>query len=148
MTWESQVPVLFHNGSVESQVDHLLDDAIQAVSEWSASWDPTCNIFEDPDRFTVQMALPGMESSQIDVQVENHVLRVKGERKNETSEQTRWYTRSIPEGVFSCSFTLPAYVDHDKSTASYRHGVLTITFPKREEAKPRRIMIECQSAES
>ncbi len=144
MTWESQVPVLFHNGSGESQVDRLLDDAIQAVSEWSESWDPTCNIFEDQGGFTIQMALPGMESSQIDVQIEHNVLRVKGERKSQTSEQTQWYTRNIPEGVFSCSFKLPAYVGHDKSTASYRHGVLTITFPKREEAKPRRIMIECQ----
>ena len=144
MTWESQLPVLFQNGSAESQVDRLLNEAIQGVSEWSESWDPTCNIFEDPDGFTVQMALPGMEASQIDVQVENNVLRVKGERKSETSEQTRWYTRRMPEGVFACSFKLPAYVDHEKSTASYKHGVLTITFPKREEAKPRRIMIECQ----
>ena len=144
MTWDSQLPVLFHNGSAESQIDRLLDDAIQAVSEWSESWDPTCNIFEDPNGFTVQMALPGMESTQIDVQVENNVLRVKGERKSEMSEQIKWYTRSIPDGVFSCSFNLPAYVDHEKSSASYRHGVLTITFPKREEAIPRRIMIECQ----
>ena len=144
MTWESQLPVLLHNGSAESQIDRFLDEAIQAVSEWSEGWDPTCNIFEDPDGFTVQMALPGMESSRIDVQVENNVLRVKGERKSETSEQARWYTRSIPEGAFSCSFKLPAYVDHEKSTASYRHGVLTIAFPKREEARPRRIMIECQ----
>lgn len=144
MTWESQVPVLFHAGSVESQVDRLLDDAIQAVSEWSDSWDPTCNMFEDQDGFTVQMPLPGMESSQIDVQIEHNVLRVNGERKSETSEQTHWYTRNIPEGVFSCSFKLPAYVDHDKSTASYRHGFLTITFLKREKAKPGRIMIECK----
>ncbi|HEU5406951.1 MAG TPA: Hsp20/alpha crystallin family protein [Nitrospira sp.] len=144
MSWESQMPVLFHNGSVESQVDRLLDDAIQAVSEWSESWEPTCNIFEDSDGFAVQMALPGIEPSQIDVQVEHNVLRVKGERKSEMSEQTKWYTRSIPEGVFSCSFKLPAYVDHEKSTASYSHGVLTIAFPKREEARPRRIMIECQ----
>lgn len=144
MTWESQLPVLYHDGTAESQIDRLLDEAIQAVSEWSESWDPTCNIFEDPDGFTVQMALPGMESSRIDVQVENNVLRVKGECKSETSEQTRWYTRSIPEGVFSCSFKLPAYVDHENSTASYSHGILTIAFPKREDARPRRIMIECQ----
>lgn len=144
MSWESRLPVLFHDGSAESQIDRLLDEAIQAVSKWSEGWDPACNIFEDTDGLTVQMALPGMESNRIDVQVENNVLRVKGERRSETSEQTKWYTRNIPEGAFSCSFTLPASVDHDKSTASYRHGILTITFPKREEAKPRRVMIECQ----
>lgn len=143
MSWESQMPVLFHN-AVESQVDHLLDDAIQAVSEWSRSWDPICNVFENLDGFTVQMALPGIEPSQIDVQIEHNVLRVKGERRSETSEQAKWHTRSIPEGVFSCSFKLPASVDHEKSTASHRHGALAITFPKCEEAKPRRIMIECQ----
>ncbi|MBL8075330.1 MAG: Hsp20/alpha crystallin family protein [Nitrospira sp.] len=144
MSWDSQMPVLFRNGSVESQVDRLLGGAIQAVSEWRGTWEPTCNIFENQDAFIVQMALPGLEPSQIDMQVEHNVLQVKGERKSESTEQTKWYTRSIPEGVFSCSFTLPAYVDHDKSTASYRHGVLTITFPNREKAKPRRIMIECQ----
>jgi|APDOM4702015191_1054821.scaffolds.fasta_scaffold24874_4 HSP20 family protein len=144
MTWDSQMPVSVHNGSVESQVDRFLDDAIRAVSEWSESWEPTCNIFEDSDGFTVEMALPGIEPSQIDVQVEHNVLRVNGERKSDMSEQAKWYTRSIPDGGFSCSFKLPAYVDHEKSTASYRHGVLTITFLKREEANPRRIMIECQ----
>lgn len=144
MSWEGQLPVLFHNGSADSQIDRLLDEVSQAVSEWSERWDPQCNIFEESDEFTVQMALPGMEPSQIDVHAENNVLRVKGERKSETSEQTKWYTRSIPEGVFSCSFKLPTSVDHEKPTASYRHGVLTVTFPKREEARPRRIMIECQ----
>lgn len=144
MSWESQLPVSFRNGSVESQIDRLLDEAVHAASGWSANWDPTCNIFENPEGFTVQLALPGLDPSQIDVQVEDHLLRVKGERKNETSEQTRWYTHSIPEGTFSCSFKLPAYADHEKSAASYRHGVLTIAFPKREEARPRRIMIDGQ----
>lgn len=144
MSWESQLPVSSRNGSVESQIDRLLDEALQAASRWSTNWDPTWNIFENPDGFTVQLALPGLDPSQIDVQVENHVLRVKGERKNETSAQTRWYTHSIPEGAFSCSFKLPAYVDHERSAASYRHGVLTIAFPKREEARTLRIMIDGQ----
>ena len=60
------------------------------MSEWSESWEATCNIFEDSDGFTVQTALPGIEPSQIDVQVEHNVLRVKGERKSEMSEQTKW----------------------------------------------------------
>lgn len=144
MSWESQLPVSSRNGSVESQIDRLLDEALQAASRWSTNWDPTHNIFENPDGFTVQLALPGLDPSQIDVQVENHVLRVKGERKNETSAQTRWNTHSIPEGAFSCSFKLPPYVDHERSAASCRHGVLTMAFPKREEARPRRIMIDGQ----
>lgn len=141
----NQRPVVFRNGSVEPQVDRLLDEAIQSVNEWSQSWDPACNIFEDEQNFTVQMALPGLEANQIDVEVENDMLRIKGERKHDASEGKTWYARNIAAGMFSCSFRLPDYVDHEKSTASYKHGLLTVSFPKREAAKPRQIKIESQS---
>lgn len=72
------------------------------------------------------------------------MLRVKGERKSDASEGRTWYARDIKEGPFSCSYRLPASVAQEKSTASYKQGLLTITFPKREEAKRRHIMIECQ----
>ncbi|WHZ28871.1 MAG: hypothetical protein OJF51_003669 [Nitrospira sp.] len=144
MFWETQLPVLFHNGSAESQIDRLLDDAIQSVNGWPQSWKPATNVFEDEQNFSVQMALPGLDANQIDVRVENNVLQVKGERKHDESEGRRWYRHGIEEGAFSCSFKLPDYADHEKSTAAYRQGLLTITFPKREEAKPRQIMIECR----
>lgn len=144
MVIPNQSPTVFRNGSVESQIDRLLDGAIQSVNEWSQAWEPSCNVFEDEEGFTVQMALPGLEANQIDVQVENNVLRVKGERKSDASEGRTWFARGIAEGTFSCSFRLPDYTDHERSTASYKQGLLTVAFPKREEAKPRSIMIECQ----
>ena len=146
MYWETQLPVLFHNGSAESesQIDRLLDDAIQSANEWSQSWKPATNVFEDEQGFLVQMAFPGWDVNQIDVRVENNVLHVKGERKPDESEGRRWYRHEIKEGAFSCSFKLPDYADREQSTASYRQGLLAITFPKREEAKPRQIMIECR----
>ena len=140
----NQLPVVFRNGSVDLQIDGLLDDAIESVNEWSRSWCPTCDVFEDEQDFTVQMALPGLDANQIDVQVENNMLRVKCEQKPAAPEGRTWYERNIEQGTFACSFRLPDYVDHEKSTASYKQGLLTITFPKREEAKPRHIMIECQ----
>jgi HSP20 family protein len=142
MSWENQAPVLSRNGSGESPIDRLLDDAIQSVNGWSQSSDPACNVFEEQG-FTVQMALPGLDVDEIDVQVENNMLRVKGERKRNESEGRR-YMLGITEGTFSCSFKLPDYADHEKLMASYKQGLLTITFPKREEAKPHQIMIECQ----
>ncbi|MDK2744195.1 MAG: Hsp20/alpha crystallin family protein [Nitrospira sp.] len=144
MSWENQLPVLFPNRSVESQIDHLLDDAIQSVNGWSQSWNPACDIFENEEGFTVQLALPGLEANQIAVQVESNILRVKGERKRNESEGRRWYLQGIGAGAFSCVFNLPEYADHEKSMASYKQGLLTITFPKREQAKPRSIMIECE----
>ena len=142
MSWGNQLPVLFANRSAESQIDRLLNDAIHSANQWSQSWSPACNVFENKEGFTVQMALPGLEANQIDVQVENNVLRVKGERQHEESEGRQWYMHGIGAGAFSCSFTLPDYADSDKSVASYKQGLLSITFPKREEAKPRSIMIE------
>jgi HSP20 family protein len=142
MSWGNQLPVLFANRSAESPIDRLLNDAIHSVNQGSQSWNPACNVFEHKEGFTVQMALPGLDANQIDVQVENNVLRVKGERKQEESERQQWYMHEIGAGAFACSFTLPDYADRDKSTASYKQGLLTITFPKREETKPRAIMIE------
>ena len=72
----NQLPVVFGNSSMDKQIDRLLGDAIQSVNEWSQSWEPSCNVFEDEEGFTVQIALPGLEATQIDVQVENNMLRV------------------------------------------------------------------------
>jgi HSP20 family protein len=141
----NQLPVVFRNRSVDLQIDRLLDDAIQSVNEWSRPWDPAFDVFEDEQGFTVQMALPGLEANQIDVEVENDMLRINGERKHDTSEGKTWYARNTAAGMFSCSFRLPNYVDHEKSTAAYKQGLLTVTFPKRQEAKLRRINIESQS---
>jgi len=63
--------------------------------------------------------------------VESQVDRLLDDAIRAASE----WSESIPEGIFSCSFKLPAYVGQEKSTASYRHGVLTITFPRHEESK-------------
>ena len=142
MTWATQVPTLFRDTSFDTQIDRLFDEAVRAVSGWESAWEPDCNVYEDANHFYVQVAVPGIEPSQIDVQVEDQLLRIKGERKSEPSGDVTWYAHEFPCGPFSCSFRLPSYVDHGKSTASYKHGVLTIMFPKYEEAKPRRIMIE------
>ena len=142
MTFSNRFPMLLRNDVLTARIDEMLDDAVRAVSTWSSMWEPRCNVFEDEQGFTIQLALPGFESDQVDIQLENNVLRVTGERKPDTSEGRAWYRRDIEEGRFSCSFRLPAYADRDQSTASFKHGMLTITFPKREEAKPRRIMIQ------
>lgn len=140
----NQLPVVFGNGFIDRQIDRLLDDAIQNANEWSQVWEPACNVFEGESGFTIQLALPGLEADQINVEVEHDLLRVKGKRKHDASEGRTWYVRDIAEGTFSCSFKLPAAVDHERSTALFEQGLLTITFPKREEAKPRQILIESQ----
>ncbi len=61
MSWGNELPVLFSSRSAESQIDRLLDDAIHSANGWSQSWSPACNVFENKEGFTVQMALPGLD---------------------------------------------------------------------------------------
>lgn len=123
-------------------VDKFLRDALRTVGG-EAVWAPAYNAYEDEHGFWIQVALPGMERKEIQIVLEDGVLTLKGERKDEQSDSNRTYfTREIGWGSFSRSFRLPTNVDPNKASASYKEGVLTIELPKREEAKPRRITIE------
>jgi HSP20 family protein len=88
------------------------------------------------------MALPGWDQKDIAVEVNNQVLAVKGKRSLEPSATQRFHFREIVDGQFTRLFRLPSFVDHDKASATHKQGLLTISFPKREEAKCRRIVIE------
>jgi HSP20 family protein len=82
-----------------------------------------------------------MERNDIQLTLEDSVLTVKGQRKDENHQNRRYFTREMGTGMFSRSFRFPANVDPNKVVASYKEGILTIELPKREEAKPRQISI-------
>jgi len=137
----TQLP-LVRETSWDRQVDGLLEEAIRSANRWSSAWSPQCNVYEDPDSFGIQIAVPGMDVNDFDVQVDDQTLRIHGDIKSEERPNRTWHTRELNEGAFSWSFRLPAYVDTSHSTATYAKGILTMRFPKREQAKPRRILIE------
>lgn len=127
--------------NLETQIDRLFDEAFRSAGR--KSWTPACNAYEDEQGFSLQLALPGWAAQEIEVQVEDGVLTVKGERKAEAAESSRTYhLREMGWGAFSRSFTLPSYVEDGKASASFQQGILSIHLPKREEARPRRIMVE------
>ncbi|MGE0471902.1 MAG: Hsp20/alpha crystallin family protein [Nitrospira sp.] len=126
----------------DRQVDRLFNEALQAFGAADQTWVPASNAWEDDNGFYVQMALPGWEPKDITLEVNNHVLGVKGERNVELRNSKKIHLCEIPDGRFTRLFRLPSFVEHDKASATHKHGLLTITFPKREEAKCRRIMIE------
>lgn len=126
----------------DRQIDRLLDEALQAFGTSDGLWAPACNTWEDDNGFYVQMALPGWEPKAIALEVNNQVLTVKGERVVETAASQKYHLREIADGRFTRLFRLPSFVDHDNASATHKHGLLTISFPKREEAKCRRIMIQ------
>ncbi len=128
---------------LDVQIDKFFNDALRSVGGKPRAWAPACDTFEDERGFWVQAALPGMDRKDIEIVVEDGVLTLKGERKEEAPEAERTYfTREIGGGTFSRSFRLPTNVDTSRVQATYKDGILVIELPKREEAKPRRITIE------
>ena len=106
-------------------------------------WAPEVDIVDEKDQIRVKADVPGMKKDEIEINVENDVLTIKGEKKEEKEIRERDFIRSERYyGVFHRSFTLPSSVDASKVNASYKDGVLEITLPKREGAKPKQIKVE------
>ena len=105
-------------------------------------WAPPVDVHETRDAYLVQAELPGVTREQIDITLENNVLRLSGERKFEREENTSYHRLERPYGAFTRSFALPSQVDAERIQASFQDGVLTITVPKVEQAKPRKISIQ------
>ena len=106
------------------------------------SWAPQCDIYEDGESIVVKAELPGVDRNDIDVQVENNILTLRGERKREREVKTEnVYRTERSFGIFSRSFTLPVTVDTEHIKAEYKDGVLHLTLPKVEEAKPRKVKV-------
>jgi HSP20 family protein len=121
-------------------VDRLLQETLRSMK--APEWAPPCNAYEDEHGFHIEVALPGADRQDMNIVFEDGVLRVKGERNDASSENSRrYFAHEIGWGAFSRSFRLPTYIDPDKVSASYNDGVLVLDLPKREEAKPRRIEI-------
>ena len=115
------------------------EDESPAVSR---NWRPSVDIFEDDDKLVLSVEVPGVDKKDIKINVENNVLSISGERKFEQEEKKDNFRRIERRyGSFYRSFTLPRAVDTEKIEATTKNGVLEITLPKREEAKPRQIEV-------
>jgi|RhiMethySRZTD1v2_1073278.scaffolds.fasta_scaffold580322_3 HSP20 family protein len=130
--------------SFDNAIDRLFQEAARTATELKPTWQPGCNVYEDEHGMTVELSVPGVDPQCIEVQIKEHTLTIQGKRIFESPESRVWHARGIPEGTFSCVFQLPPTVDQEKPAASYKHGMLAVLFPKREEAKPRRISVEVQ----
>jgi HSP20 family protein len=107
-----------------------------------ASWAPPVDIAEEKDRIVITAELPGFREDQIEIQSENGMLTLRGERKFEKESDARSYHRvERSYGQFVRSFALPNNVDREKIKADFSNGLLRIELPKREDAKPRTIRI-------
>jgi HSP20 family protein len=109
---------------------------------------PAMDVSEDADAYKLSAELPGMNEKEIDVAVTDGMLTLTGEKKQETEQKDKNYYVSEREyGSFTRSFTLPDGIDVDKISADFAKGVLTITLPKKQEAKaaPKKVEVKAAS---
>ncbi len=123
----------------------LFEDAVtRLMSEprTSRPWSPAVDILETEDALTLKADLPDINIADIDVRVENQTLTIRGHRKFEKDEKVKGYHRiERSYGDFLRSFAVPATLDTEKVEADYTDGVLTISLPKKEAAKPRQVKV-------
>ena len=104
---------------------------------------PEADVVETEDQIRVLVELPGMQAEDVDLDVENNVLTISGEKREERREEKdTWHLSERRYGKFSRSFVLPRGVDQEKIRASFENGVLSVTIPKSEKARRRRIEIQ------
>ena len=119
-----------------------LQDELDRLFEVQRTWAPALDVQEDKDNFRVRVELPGLKREDIDVSLDDGALVISGERKIETvPEGTEVCVQERYYGKFSRTLTLPSAVATDKVNAAYKDGILTVTLPKAEEAKPKTITV-------
>lgn len=136
--------------TIQDRINRLFDENIGRVRfpdiELAAgSWHPAVDIFETKDNVVLKAELPGVEKKDFSIEVKDNLLTLKGERKfeKETREEN-YYRMERAYGSFSRSFTLPTTVDKDKVKAKFKDGVLEVTIPKTEAAKPKQINVDTE----
>jgi HSP20 family protein len=124
----------------QDTVNRLLD------RNTSRPWSPPVDIFETENEWVLKADLPDVKMDNIDIQIENGTLTLKGERKFQGEDNGKGYHRvERSYGTFARYFTLPDTVDSEKVRADYANGVLSVTLPKKEVAKPRTIKVQVNS---
>ena len=134
----------FRTHSLQDQISRLFNEAFDRSADESSitTWAPAVDIFETEQELVVKADLPDIKPEELDIRVENNILTIRGERKFEKKVNENNYLRvERSYGSFSRSFSLANTVNSEAIKAEYKNGVLTLTIPKREEAKPKQIKV-------
>jgi HSP20 family protein len=130
--------------ALQDQVNRLFNEGFERTGEESSlsAWSPAVDIYETEHELDVKADLPDVDPKDLDIRVENNLLTIRGERKFEKKVSEENYLRvERSYGSFARSFTLANTVNPDAIKAEYQNGVLTLSIPKREEAKPKQIKV-------
>jgi len=131
--------------SLRDEMNRLFDLSLPGFTRDGglfSGWSPALDVHQDKDNVFVKVELPGMKKEEIEISLHEGVLSISGERKHEEEKKEGETFRSERYfGRFHRSMTLPTTVDANKVKASYKDGILSVTLPKTEEAKPKQIQV-------
>ncbi|MCD6430741.1 MAG: Hsp20/alpha crystallin family protein [Deltaproteobacteria bacterium] len=132
--------------TIQDRINNLFEGSMgykDDKSLASTTWKPLVDIFEDEEAITIKAELPEVDEKDVQINLDNNMLTIKGERKLEKEEKKESYHRvERYYGSFQRSFELPATVDRDNIAASYDKGVLKVVLPKKEDSQPKKVQIE------
>ncbi|PEN14574.1 heat-shock protein [Longibacter salinarum] len=135
--------------SLQQEIDRLFEgffptrSSDEDASRYASMWSPRTDLIETPEAYRIELDVPGMNRDDIHISYQDDRLTVSGERAHEAREENEERVRvERTFGNFFRSFTLPSTVSAEQISAQHENGVLTITVPKAEESKPRRIEIK------
>ena len=133
--------------TLREAMDRLFDDAFtRPINLRDGGWSaPAVDMYQTDDEVVVKVALPGFKADEVQINVTEDVLTLKGELKQEEEKNERsWQIREHRWGAFERSITLPTAVTSDRARADFENGILTITLPKSEKVKPKTITINAK----
>jgi|SRR5215204_3956676 len=135
--------------SLRDAMDRLFNESMVRPNGTLGRSGPAYDLYETEDGLHFRFAVPGMRPEDVDITVNQGTLSVKGTypRMGEQQQNWIWHTRGLPQGGdFQFAFGLPTAVDADRAEASFENGILTLSLPKAEAAKPKRISISAPTS--
>lgn len=128
---------------LEKELDRIFHGATSPERSDTRTWTPPVDIYETPDAYVLHADLPGLKREDIDVQLVENQITIRGSRKREAQAAEKGFRRyERAEGRFERSFRIKGGIDPTKVEAKFENGVLTVNLPKPEEAKPRQIEVK------
>lgn len=148
LTYNRFEPFRTTASSLQHHLDRLFNENVQGSSDEGSltTWAPAVDIYETEHELVVKADIPDVKAEDLDIRVENNILTIRGERKFEKQVNENNYLRvERSYGAFSRSFSLANTVNTEAIKADYKNGVLTLSVPKREEAKPKQIKVHVEA---
>ncbi|MDD8017466.1 MAG: Hsp20/alpha crystallin family protein [Bacteroidota bacterium] len=146
--WSGEFPAFCGIELLRRDVNRMFDeffrgDVLADESFLGHDWSPAVDVVENDEAYVLKAEIPGMNKDDVKITLENNVLTIRGEKKNENEkEEGNFHRVERSYGMFERSFTIPGSIKVNDIDAQYNNGILTMTLPKAEESKPKMIEVK------